>query len=667
MNKLLSRQRKWLVITLLIEALIIGVLVILYYNVPDFNYYYLLLIGFASFFILFDFFLTMIFNFIYREKKGKAELKAAEIIGNDVSEAYNFGQIGLAVCDHDNNIVWINEFLSKRFNNIVDKNMFDLFPGLFVLSDANYNKESVKLSAESHVYQVELLKEARLYIFKDVTDFENIYTDNLNQSPVIGYVSIDNYSDVQIFVGDETKFADMLSDLRKMISDFGESTNSMMRRIKDDRYLFITTMQSYEKIYKDKFSIVDAVRNKFPSGFTLSIGVAYGFPDYAKLAELASNALDVALSRGGDQTVIQPFSQQMVYIGGKTEMLPSRNRVKIRTLSNSFLTVLRNYKNVIIMGHTNADFDAIGSCLGVYLLCKYVGVPAKICWEEQLVEDKVRMAVEGEFSKAEMDEIFVSMRNVDDLISDEALLVCCDHNNPQISMFPEVIKKCHDIAIVDHHRPAAYYIEDPVFNGIDTSASSASELVTFYITYNQKEIPIDPRTATFLLAGICLDTKSFKERATNNTFEAAAQLKNYSADGPKVTDFLKEELEEYRQKIAILNNSETPYYGCIVATSPDTDIVSAVTLSIVANEALNIRGIYVSFCIGRTGPHEVKISARSDGSISVQLLMEKLGGGGHLGMAAAAFADDTVDDVKEKLLSVLKDYLDDARLNKEVN
>ncbi|QOS39448.1 hypothetical protein DYE49_02840 [Treponema rectale] len=669
MNRLLSRQRKWLVITLLFEALIIGVLAVLYFEFPEFNYYYLLLMAVSSFFILFDFLVTMIFNFFYRERKGKSELKAAEIIGTDISEAYNFGQIGLAVCDHDNNIVWINEFLSRRFSNIVDKNMFDLFPGLFVLSDDNYNKESVKLSAESHVYQVELLKEARLYIFRDVTDFENIYTDNLNQSPVIGYLSIDNYNDVQIYVGDETKFADMLSDLRKMIVDFGESTNSMMRRIKDDRYLFITTMQSYEKILKDKFSIVDSVRNKFPSGFTLSIGVAYGFPDYAKLAELASNALDVALSRGGDQTVIQPFSQQMVYIGGKTEMLPSRNRVKIRTLSNSFLTIISNYKNVIIMGHTNTDFDAIGSCLGVYLLCKYVGVPAKICWEEQLIEDKVRMAVEGEFSKAEMEEIFVSMRNVDALVRDDALLVCCDHNNPQISLFPDLIKKCHDIAIIDHHRPTSVYIEDPVFNGIDTSASSACELVTFYITYNQKEIPIDSRTATFLLSGICLDTKFFKERATNNTFEASAQLKNFNADGPKVTDFLKEELEEYRQKIAILNNSETPYYGCIVSMSPDNDMVSSVTLSIVANEAMSIRGIYVSFCIGRTGPHEIKVSARSDGSISVQLLMEKLGGGGHLAMAAATFHDDgdTVDNVKERLMSVLRDYLDDAKLDKSDN
>lgn len=666
MNSLLTRQRKWLLLSLLFEAIVIGTLVALYYYYPDFEYYFLILIGSSSIFVLLDFFIAIIFNFLYRSRRGQAELKAAEVIGNDISEAYTYGQIGLAVCDHENNVIWINDFLGSRFSNLVDQNILDVFPGLFVLTDPNYKKPDVSLTAESHIYNVELLKEARVYIFKDVTAYENLNAYNQRQSPVVGYIAIDNYYDVQIFVGDETKFADMLVDLRKMISDFGESTNSMMRRIKDDRYLFITTQESFSHMYEDKFSIVDKVRNKFPSGFTLSIGVAYGYPDYAKLAELASNALDVALSRGGDQTAVQPFSEPIVYFGGKTELLPSRNRVKVRTLSNSFLTILGNYKHVIIMGHNNADYDAIGACLGVYLLCKYIGTPAHICWEAQQIEDKVRMAVESEYSKVELDEMMVNMKEAEALISDETLLVVVDHSSPDLSIFKELINKFDNIAILDHHRPSNRVFDDPIFNGVDTSASSASELLTFYITYNQKEIPIDERTATFLLAGICLDTHFYKEHATNNTFEASTQLKNFHADSAKVTDFLKEELEEYRQKIFILNNAETPYYGCLVAVSPDQDIVSPTILSIVANEALSIRGIYVSFCLGRVDEHKVKISARSDGSVSVQLLMEKMGGGGHLNMAACDFMDVTVSEVKEKLESILKDYLDDARLSKEV-
>lgn len=664
MNKLLLRHRKWLFLILLLEAICIGTLVVLFYYYRSFNYYFLAAIGLASFFIAFDFILGLVFNFLLARRKGETELKSAEIIGNDISEAYMFGQVGLAVCDKDNNVLWVNEFLGGRFKNIVDKCILDVFPGIFVLSDANYNKGDVKITADKHVYKVELLKEARLYVFKDVTDYENIYLYNQNQSPVIGYISIDNYADVQLSFGDEAKFTDSLSELRRMISNFGESNNALLRRIKDDRYLFIITMESYEKIFKGKFSIVDEVRNKFPSGFTISIGVAYGFPDYAKLAKMASDALDVALSRGGDQCVIQPFSKQMIYLGGKTELQPSRNRVKVRTISNAFLKTLQDYQNIIIMPHDNADFDAIGSCLGVYLLCKYVGRPAKICWEDQHIESKCRNSVEGLYSKAEMDEMFVNMREVNDLVTDKTLLVCCDHNNPRISIFPDLIQKCAHIAVIDHHRPTQFVIEDPVFNGIDTSASSASELVTFYITYNENEIKIDERTATFLFSGICLDTHFFKEHATLNSFEASAQLKNMGADSDKVTDFLKEELEEYRQKISILNNAETPYYGCLVATCPDSEVVNDVTLAIVANEALTIRGISLSFCIGRISEHVVKISARSDGSVSVQLLIEKLGGGGHLAMAAVTMKDIRVEDAKAKLLALLKEYLDDARLNK---
>lgn len=666
MNNLLTKQRRWLAFTLLFELAAVAALFLCYYYVTPFDYYFHIAVALIAFFAVVDFAEALIFNLQYQKKKGRAEMKAAEIIGNDVNEAYNFGQIGLAVVDHNSTVLWVNDFLGQRFKNLVDKNIYDMFPGLMALTDPKYDKPSVKITLETHVYQVEFLKEARLFVFKDVTEFENIYIDNQKQSPVVGYLAIDNYSDVQMSMGDETRFADSLHDIREIITKFGERTNSLMRRIKDDRYIFITKKETYDKVYKSKFSIVDEVRKRFPGGFTISIGVAYGFPDYAKLADLASNALDVALSRGGDQTVIQPFSQPMIFLGGKTELQPSRNRVKIRTLSNSFLTVLRNYTNVIIMPHTTADFDAIGSALGVYLLCQYAGVPARIAWEDQLIEDKCRLAVESEYSKAEMDEIFASMRAMSSLIKPDTLVVAVDHSNPKISMFPTVVSKADHFAILDHHRPGQFVFEDPVFNGIDTSASSASELLTFYITYNQDEIAIDERTATFLLAGICLDTRFYKERTTTNTFEASALLKQHSADSAKVVDFLKEDLEEYRQKVSILNTIETPYYGCIVATASDNEIVSGVLLSQVANEGVTIRGMSASFCIGRIDEHQIKISCRSDGTVSVQLIAEKLGGGGRLAMSAATFMDSSVGEVKEKLLAVLKDYLSDAKLNKEV-
>ncbi|MFA6862069.1 MAG: DHH family phosphoesterase [Bacilli bacterium] len=667
MNKLLKKQRLILTYTLIIEALILTTLAILNFVYPHFKYYFYAAIGVGAFFILADFIFAFVFNIKIKALKGKTETTSAEIIGNDVNEAYNFGQIGLAVCDKNNNVMWVNDFLGDRFRNIVDKNIYDVFPGLFVLEDENQKKESIKIAFESHTYQVQLLKEAHLFVFKDVTDFENIFSYNQRQAPVVGYISIDNYSDVQMSMADDAKFADMLTNASSLISDFASSSCSLLRKIKDDRYLFVTTMDNYEKMFHDKFSVVDKVRSAYANGFTLSIGVSYGFPDYSKLADLSSSALDVALSRGGDQTVIAPFSQSMIYLGGKSELKPSRNRVKMRTISNSFLTILRSYKHILIMGHTIADFDAIGSSLGIFLLCKYVHVPAKIAWEDQLVEDKCRVAIKSEFSQEEMEDTFIDLKNVDSLVSDDTLLVMCDHNNPTISMFPETVKKMTNVAIVDHHRPGQVSISNPVFNGVDSSASSTSELITSYITYSIDDIPIDARTATFLLAGIALDTHFFKEKATNSTFEAASQLKNYDADSAKVEDFLKENFEEYKEKIAILNTAETPYYGTLVASGNDEELIPSIMLSIVANEAIQIRGINSAFCIGKVNEHEVKISARSDGSVNCQMLMEKLGGGGHFTMAACSFMDVSVQEVKKRLNQVLADYLDEAKVNDSHN
>ncbi len=674
--KILKKQRKTNAFTMLLFVLSLTAIVLLFILLPEFNYYFYVLVGFVGLAILTYAFQIFYFGYRIQKTKGKTEMTSAEIVGNDINEAYNFGQIGLVVCDKDHFVMWANDFLSKRMPNIIDKNILLLYPSLSTLLENKENSDKTEEKTvicvnNNFVYEVVLLKEARLFVFKDITQFNKADNENKNNAPVIGYICIDNYSDVQINTSDESHFNDMLTGVRSLLADFARSSSSLMRKLSEDRYFFITTVDKYNAIFDDNFSVVDKVRNLYQNGFTISIGVSLYFPEYSRLAEIASNALDVALSRGGDQTVIAPFGKSMIFIGGKSELKPNQNRVKMRTLSNSFLTTLKNYKTVLIMGHgtgTPCDFDSMGSALGVYLLANYCKVKAKICFEDQLVEEKCRMGVQSQFSKDEMEEIFVDLKDVDQYVADTTLLVLVDHNNPNMSIFHETVKKLNHIAVIDHHRPGQVGVTNPgpVFNCIDSSASSASELITSFIMYSTYDIPVDPRTATFLLTGISLDTHFFKEKATSATFEAASQLVKYHADSAMVDDFLKENLEEYKQKIAIMNAAETPEYGCLVATSPDADIVPPILLSIVANDALQISGINCSFCIGRCGEHEVKISARSDGSVNCQMLMEKLGGGGHLAMAATVFDTGSVDDAKKKLLLILNDYLEDAKTVRSV-
>lgn len=667
MNNLLSKQRRWLSLILLLEILGLVALFLVSFFLPDFPYYFYVGLGLTGLYIIVDTIFILSYNLFLRHKKGQAELKAASIIGNDINEAYNFGELGLAVCDHDNNVIWVNDFMASRFTDIIDENIYSRFSALERLADPKhkFSNDHPHISYENRTYEVELIREARLFIFRDITDFANIYSYNQKQSPVVGYIAIDNYSDVQMYISDDVKFVEMQTFVNETVTNFASEHNALLRKIKDDRFLFVTTKENYEKIHQEKFAIVDLIAKKYPNtGFTISMGIALGFPDYARLASMASSALDVALTRGGDQVVVDNHGQPLAYYGGKTDLMPSRNRVKTRTLSNSLLTILKNYRNVVIMGHITADFDAIASGLAVQLLCKTVGVDAKICWEDQFVEDKCRRAIELRFSKSEREEMFVRMRDVDSLIHDKTLLFLVDHSNPYRSIFKEYVKKFDNVAIIDHHQPGNVVADANVFYDVDTSASSASEILTSFLIYNPNNIEVDERTATFLLSGICLDTHFYREHATNATFEASAKLKDWGADSGEIVDFMKEDLEEYRQKVGILDTGEVPYTGIYVTMSPDDEIVSEVSLSRVADESLSIRGIQASFCIGRINPHTIKVSARSDGTVNVATLMEKLGkGGGRFVASAAAITDAHVSEVREMLGRVLKDYLEDAKIN----
>ncbi len=661
MYALLKKQRIFLIIIFIVEMLTIATILTLYYLLPTFDNYLIILAILTAIFFLLDSLSVLIFNVKINKKKGEVESKSADILGEDIDAAYEFGEIGLAVCDKNNVVMWVNKFLSDRIHDLVDQNILGVLPELQKLIN---DDKPISIMHERHNYQVALMKEARLFIFKETTEYESIQKLNTNNAPVVGYLAIDNYYDVQMAISDDSKFSDAVAKVKMIIMQYASKNHILIRQIKEDRYILITTKENYDSILANRFSVVDDVKNKLDAGFTISLGFAHGFPDFSKLSEDASSALDVALSRGGDQTVVQPYGKTMSYYGGKTESKPDRNRVKMRTMSNSFLATLRGFSKVVIAGHQDADFDAIGACLGIYAIAKRAGIEhPKICYEEQQVEENCRTAINTKFTAHDQSIRFIDMKSLDAFIDDRTILIMVDHNNPNISIFPNIANKFKNIAIIDHHRPGNFKVENPNFSNIDPSASSTCELITSYIKYGMENIPLDSRTATFMLTGICLDTHFFKSKSSSATFDAASYLIDEGADENAADDFLKENIQVYQQKIGLMNKMEPINNDIIIVSTPDTEEYSDVMLSIVADEALTIRGVKCSFSIGRVNRNTIKCSARSDGTVNCQLLMEKLGGGGHLNMAAASFRDTSVDEVKNRLRVVLKDYLEDAGYN----
>lgn len=597
----------------------------------------------------------------------KSDLRAAELIGNDIQEAYNFGMIGLAVVDKDDLVLWINDLFHQRGIKILDENILEWQPVLKELKSAN-GIHTVKINANSKYYEVKYLKEARLYIFKDVTDLDSITTYAKQNAIVIGNIIIDNFSDLS-GVSDDSN--DVISKVRNAIFYYAKKHKVLLRRYRNDAYFAVCNYSSLEEMKEDQFELLEIVRvigRKETTPPTLSIGFAHDFPDVNKLNEMANDALDIAMSRGGDQAVVSRYGEDLAFFGGKTEALETRNKVKVRVLSDSLIATIKNAKNVIVLGHAYADMDAIGSCLGIMAMCDHLKKPCVMVYDPKLVEKKARLAFSSSFAREEINKMTVSPRDVLDKLKPSTLVILVDCHRPSISMSPHLLDKATKIVVIDHHRRSEEFVDMPVFSYVEPSASSASELISELIHYCSlnPRIELTPRYATLMLSGIFLDSNYFKAKTTGiRTFEASMLLKEFGADNSLADDFLKDEFEEYSLITQIASTLKTSHVGVVHCLAEEKYIVEPATLAKVANQCLQMKGVSASFVIGKIDEKETRISCRSDGTINVQLIAEKMGGGGHFTSAAIPLKNMSIKDAESFLLDTLDSYLKKATSTNE--
>ncbi|MDD6302669.1 MAG: DHH family phosphoesterase [Bacillales bacterium] len=622
-----------------------------------------LVVAVAIFALLFATYILIASSILSKARK-KNDISAVEIVGEDIQEVYNYGQIGLILTDINNNVIWTNDWFEGIQAKIVDHNIFEWKKELASLKE----KEDgiIELELDNRIYSVKYLKEANLYIFKDVSEVSTLTNYAREHSPVVGIMQIDDYQDV-ISVLDESKVNDLVIAIQKNIFDYAKEFKFLIRKLRSDTFSFIATYEQYQKMMSDDFSILNRIKaiDVFNSSLemTLSIGIGLGTDDYVRLNDMATSCINVCLSRGGDQVVIQPFGEKLIFIGGRTESKAGSSNVKMRVLSKSLETQVQTYDKIYIMGHRDMDMDALGSCLGVYCFAKHFGRDARIVYDEKYVEQKTRKAFKTQFHDLTKMITISPKECIEEIkeLEDHALLILCDHHSAKLSLSSEVTLEANKIAVIDHHRRGEEFIDSPTFAYIDPAASSASEIVTEIIKYNEKHIEIPEKISSIMLAGILLDTNYYRNKTSDKTYEASVVLKDCGADNLLADSFLKEDYAEYFLKIKIMATAQTPYFGVVVCTSEEEDIIDRTMLSMVAQDTLGIDGISACFVIGRTGEEIVGISSRSDGTINVQFIMEKMGGGGHFAAAAAQIKGQSINDVKEKLLEVLRLYITDAK------
>ena len=488
----------------------------------------------------------------------------------------------------------------------------------------------------------------------DVTESDSLRERYSATRPVMALIQVDNYDDLMKACPDTQRSA-ILAQIDEKLGQWTEGVGVLIKTQRD-HYLFLFEEEHFEHFAAEKFAVLDSIRAvKVAEGLnpTLSIGVGKDADSIAELYKGANLSLEMALSRGGDQAVVRT-RQDFSFYGGRTKTAEKRTKVKSRVMANALGELMEDAKQIYIMGHSYADMDALGAAAGLMCIARKRRRKAQIIIDQdnnaaQLVLAQLRKLPEYAGAFVDKQEAFLRLQP-------GTLLIVVDTNRPDFVEAPQVLESCNRVAVIDHHRRAASYIENAALNFHEPYASSASELVTELLQYLCEPSEVLREEAEALLAGIVLDTKHFTLRTGGRTFEAAAFLRRAGADTTDVQRYFQNDLSDVVKRYDVLRRAEILPSGIAVAAIPE-DGVDRVAAAQAADELLTLRGVKASFVLCRKGAGVI-LSGRSLGEVNVQVILEALGGGGNSTTAGGQIAEGDVAEVRAKLLDVIEAYFE---------
>lgn len=487
------------------------------------------------------------------------------------------------------------------------------------------------------------------------TAFKNLKTKYNDERPVAMLVQIDNYDEISEKLDKGDKSA-MTAEVEKILDKYASEMNGFVLRYDTAKFLMMIENKFLETLETKKFSMLEDVRSLKGSSdfsFTLSIGTGVLAKNLTQLIEYAKGALDIALGRGGDQAVVKRINSVKFY-GGKSRAVEKRTKVKARIISYALRQIIDQSTNVIIMGHRVGDMDSLGSSIGLYAIAKSRGKKSYI------VLNTVNYALKNMHERMKEEEshyieALISTEEALNLIDQNTLVVVLDTHRPSYTEAPEILSKAEKVVLIDHHRRSEEYIENPLLDYVEPYASSTCELVSEIVQYMEDHIKLTKFEADALLSGIVLDTNSFTFKTGVRTFEAASFLRRNGADTTDVKELFSESLDSMKKKTEIIEKSEIVFGDAAVSYINDISDDSNVIAAQSADELLTIKDVRMSFVLVRNNGY-INISARSTGSVNVQVIMEYLGGGGHLNMAGAQVQTEDMDEAKSKLYEAISHY-----------
>ncbi|WP_044641403.1 DHH family phosphoesterase [Risungbinella massiliensis] len=559
---------------------------------------------------------------------------------------------GVFMYDYAGKIQWHNPFVSRVFeeSSLIGEKVTDLLPDLS--NDWMNQVEETTLTNRECTYRLYHHRKMKFFFLQDVSEEVGLRKAQRNNEVVVGYIHIDNLEEAVLGLTDQEETV-LMNNVTNAISTWASHYKIALKRLETDKMLFITQYKVIEEVIKHKFDILDIVRevtqqNKIP--VTLSLGCSSVGGNMADRLQYAQSTLDIALARGGDQAAVQEGDKIRFY-GGKTNAVEKRTRVKARAISQSMSKLIHSCSRVLVMGHKNPDMDAIGSAIGVMKLARiHEKESFLILDEENSSIDRLMVSIrENEFYRKRI----ISPLDAYEWLNDsDTLLVIVDTHKPSLVIDPKLLEGEMKIVVIDHHRRGEDFVDHAVITYVEPYSSSTCELVTELIQYQNKSFAMDSLEATALLTGIVVDTQNFTVRAGSRTFEAASYLRQQGADLMMVRALLKEDLEHFLKRAELIRNTELLNKKFAVAIGKDNEIYDQLQIAQAADTLLHMKDIVASFVIGKRADGLVSISARSDGKLNVQVLMEEFQGGGHLTNAAAQIQGG-LEEAKEKLVNLL--------------
>ena len=579
--------------------------------------------------------------------------KLTNRIKDSSEKGINKFPIGIVVIDKDKNIEWANNFIYKniKVEEIKGLNILDLMPEIKDLFDLETPVDNQFEIFGKH-FKVNYQKDSGYIYFFDITESKVVMQRFRDTRPIILNLSLDNYEDVYDSLDDEVA-SRLDATIVITLTDWAKKNSIYLKRIDEDRFIGLLNVKDLKKIEKDKFQILDTIRSlkeEFGAPITLSIGVGMGTDFLPELGELAKSSLDLALGRGGDQVAMKDVDGTIRFYGGKTNPQEKRTRIKARVVSNALADIVSDSDKIIVMGHRRPDFDAIGACVGIYTFAKFLNKECYIILNESDQDETIQKVMfEIDSQDEQLSKVFVDSDEAWELMTPQTTLIVVDTSDASRVIDAAILSKANRKVIIDHHRRGEDIITNPLLTYIEPYASSASELIAELIEYQTKIEKISPIAATIMLGGIVVDTQNFSIRTGSRTFDAAAYLRSNGADPTKVKTILKEPFENFMNRVEIINNSIQKSPEIIMAKAPENKYYTNVMLAQSADLLLTLKGIECSFAIGYLDEGKVGISSRSLGNINVQLIMEELGGGGHLANAATQIEGINLDEALERL------------------